>query len=107
PGLVVRRVVFDPGDPLTITWGGSLPALFPGPLVLLLADDGLCRGEAGDGDSERGAADVVEADPVAELDRPRVAAVLPADAALEVLAGAPALLHGDLDQLTDAARVQR
>ena len=44
-------------------------------------------GESGDGDSEGGATDVVEADFVAEVDAARVAAVFAADAALEIGAG--------------------
>jgi Tol biopolymer transport system component len=48
---------------------------------------GLGRGEAGDGHAEGRAADVVEADLVAEVHRRRVAAVLAADAELEVLGG--------------------
>ena len=44
----------------------------------------LCGGQLGDGDSAGGAAHVAEADLVAGHDRGRVAAVLAADAALEV-----------------------
>jgi hypothetical protein len=44
---------------------------------------------------------------VAEVDAARVAAVLAADADLEVLAGGAALLDGHLDQLADAGLVER
>ena len=63
--------------------------------------------EARDGNSEGGAADVVEADGVAELDGAWVAAVFTADAALEIFAGLAAELDSQLDQLTDAAGVER
>ena len=49
-----------------------------------LLDRGLRRGEAGDGQAEGRAAHVVHPGPVAELDGLRVAAVLAADAHLEV-----------------------
>src|SRR5688572_31014000 len=64
-------------------------------------------GQSGDGDAEGGAADVVEADRVAELDRLRVAAVFAADAALEVRVRLAAELHAHADQLPDAAEVDR
>ena len=53
------------------------------------------------------AADVVEPEPVAERDRLRLAAVLAADAELEVLARAAAALDRDLHQVADAVLVDR
>src|SRR5689334_20704608 len=70
-------------------------------------DDRLGRGEAGDRHPERAAADVVEADPVEEVDRLGVAAVLAADAELELLVHRTAALGADLDELADARLVDR
>src|SRR5581483_4229053 len=67
----------------------------------------LGRGEPGDGHPERRAGDVVEPDRVAEGNRIRVAAVLAADADLEVGARAPALLDGEPHLAPDADRVER
>ena len=53
----------------------------------------LRRRQAGDRHAERAAADVIQPDLVAELDRVRVAAVLAADADLQVRPRRPALLH--------------
>ena len=65
------------------------------------------RLQAGDRDAERRAGDVVQAHLVEEVDRLRVAAVLAADAELEVGAGGPAGLDGDADQRADAVPVDR
>jgi hypothetical protein len=62
------------------------PSSFP-----LFPQRRLGRGQAGDGHAERAAAYVVEADFVAELDGVGVAAVLSADADLQVLSLAPSL----------------
>src|SRR5690242_7438697 len=67
----------------------------------------LRRCEAGDGDAIRRHADVVQADLLEEVDRRRIAAVLAADAELQVRARAAALLDRDVDQLADADRVER
>src|SRR5688500_1962642 len=75
--------------------------------ALAFLDRGMRGGQSGDGDAEGGAADVVEADRVAELDRLRVAAVFAADAALEVRVRLAAELHAHADQLADAAEVDR
>ena len=47
-------------------------------------DGSLCGSEAGDGHAERAAGDIVQADLVAELDGHGVAAVLAADAEVNV-----------------------
>ena len=62
----------------------------------------LRRGEAGDRDAERRARHVVEMRRLAEGDRGRIAAVLAADAELDVGPRRPAALDGDLDQFADA-----
>src|SRR5438067_729623 len=67
----------------------------------------LRRCEPGDGHAVRRAADVVEAEPVAELDRLRVAAVLAADAELDRRLHLAPALDGDAHQLTDAFLVER
>src|SRR6476469_4476290 len=72
PGLGLSRAVL----PALL----FLPPLPPDRLRLL--DRGMGRGQSGDGDAEGAAADVVQADLVAELDGLGVAAVLAADAAL-------------------------
>src|SRR5260221_14229793 len=64
-------------------------------------------GEAGDGDGVGGARDVVEPDLLAELDRGGIAAMLAADAELEVLARPPAALAGDAHELADALDIER
>src|SRR5207247_11252759 len=72
----------------------------------LLLERGLRRREPGDGNAERGAGHVVHPRVVAELDRAGLAAVLAADADLEVAARPPAQAHGGLDQLADAFLVE-
>ena len=62
--------------------------------------------QPGDRDAERRAGDVVQADPVEEVHRVGVAAVLAADADLEVGPGRPAALGADPDQLADALDVE-
>src|SRR5688572_2566710 len=64
-------------------------------------------GQPRDRHPERGAADVVEPDLVTELDRARLAAVLAADADLEVRPGLPSLGDGHLHQPADALAVER
>ena len=59
-------------------------------------------GQAGDGYAEGGAGDVVEAQAVAEGDALGVAAVLAADADLQVRAHLAPGLHGQFDQLAHA-----
>src|SRR5579883_1232091 len=73
----------------------------------LLAERRLRGREARDRNAERRARDVVESDEVAELDRGRIAAVLAADAELEVLAHLAAALARDRDQFADAFAVDR
>src|SRR5579871_4749786 len=67
----------------------------------------LRRRQPGNGDAERRAGNIVEADLLAELDRGRVAAVLAADAELQPEPGLAAALGGKGDQLTDALAVER
>ena len=81
-------------------------------VALRLAQRGLGGGQAGDRHAERRAAHVVHADLVAEDHAVRVAAVLAADADLQVLAvlrlaALAALLDAHLDELADAADVDR
>src|SRR5690606_17555193 len=79
-----------------------LLALRAGPGV----QGGLGGGEAGDRHAVGRAADVVEADSLAEGDGGGVAAVLAADAHLDALARGPAPLGGDADQVADAVLVE-
>src|SRR6188472_3225303 len=68
--------------------------------------DGRAAGfKPGDGDPERRAGHVVQADLVEEMDGFGVAAVFPADAELEVRSAAPTLGCPDLHQSTDAVGV--
>src|SRR5436305_13161617 len=73
----------------------------------LLAERGLRRGEPRDRHAERRARHVVEPDLVAERNRRRIAAVLAADADLEVLAHLAAALHADPNQPPNAFTVDR
>src|SRR5262249_35492419 len=66
----------------------------------------LRRGEARDRDAERRAADVVEAHGLEEADARGIAAVLAADADLELRFGRPSALDRRLDQLTPALLVE-
>src|SRR5690606_19467759 len=72
------------------------------PTVAPSGQGGLGGGEAGDRHARGRAAHVVEADLVEELDRGGVAAVLAANAELQVLAGGAATFGGDRNQLADA-----
>src|SRR5260221_10972300 len=85
--------------------------LTPTNLLLLclrrLLDRRMRRRQPRDRHAERRAAHVVQSNAVAELNGARVAAVFAADAALEILAGLAAELHGHRNQLADAARVER
>src|SRR5215210_7480043 len=71
-----------------------------------LRQRGLCRSEARERHAVGRAADVVEPEPVAERDRLRLAAVLAADAELEVLLDAAPALDGDAHQVADAVLVE-
>ena len=62
-------------------------------------------GEFRDGDAEGAAADVVEAELVAEHDGAGFSAVFAADAELELRAGRAAVFAGDLHQATDAGLI--
>src|SRR5258706_8618169 len=70
-------------------------------------DRGPARFEPRDRYAERRAGHVVEPDLVEEVDRVRIAAVLAADADLEVRPRGPALLDRDPDEPADAVPVNR
>src|ERR1700723_276254 len=76
------------------------------PSPRLPAQRRLRGGEAGDGNAEGGARDIVEPRLLAEGDRGRIAAVLAADAELEIGPGLAAALGGDGDELANAFGVQ-
>ena len=77
-------------------------------MSLLALLEGSAAGlEPRDRDAERRAGDVVEADLVEEVHAVGVAAVLAADADLQVRLGGPALLDGDAHQPADAVAVDR
>jgi hypothetical protein len=65
------------------------------------------RRKSGDRHAIRRAAHVVQPDRFEELNRRRVAAVLAANAELEVRLDRPALFHGNLDQLAHAGLIDR
>src|SRR5688572_5680884 len=69
-------------------------------------DPGLRRAQPCDGDHERRARDVGHVHPVTELDGRRLAAVLAADADLEVGARATPALDADLDELAHTLLVE-
>ena len=73
---------------------------------LHILDRCLRGGEAGDGNAERGAGDVVEADLVAELDGGGVAAVLAADTDVQARIDGLAQLDGHIHQLAHAGLVE-
>src|SRR3954470_10651277 len=73
----------------------------------LLAERGLRRRQPRDRHAERRARHVVEPDLMAERDRSGIAAVLAADADLEVLADLAAALDADPHQRADAVAVDR
>jgi predicted MFS family arabinose efflux permease len=63
--------------------------------------------EAGDGDPERRAGRVIQTDPVEEVNRIRIAAVLATDPELEARPHRPALLGADPHQFADPVDVDR
>src|SRR5437899_13108130 len=71
----------------------------------LAFDHGLRRGQAGDGDAEGRAGDVVQAGAVAELDAGGVAAVFAADAAFETFLRFPALGDRHFHELSDSGLI--
>src|SRR5262249_49603232 len=75
--------------------------------LLLRFQRRLGGGEAGDGDALRRTADVVEADARAELHARRLAAMLAADADLQVRTLRPALRGAHLHQFADAFLIDR
>src|SRR5262245_17448459 len=87
---------------------GAAPLALPSIALRRRAAHRRLRGrELRDRHAERRAGHVVQPDPVAELHARRVAAVLAADAQLELGPGLPALLRGDLHQRAHALLVQR
>src|SRR5215467_12706263 len=83
------------------SWPSSLSCL------LLGCDRCLSGRQPRDGNAERRRADVVEADLLEKLNRVGIAAVLAADAELDVFPRAAPLRNGDLDELADAGLVDR
>src|SRR5258707_5575403 len=73
----------------------------------LLAERGLRRGEPRDRHAERRAGHVVEPDLMAERDRGGIAAVLAADADLELVARLAPALDAGAHQFSDAPAVRR
>ena len=71
-------------------------------LLALFADGSLCGGEAGDRNAERAAGDIGQAELMAELDGGRIAAVLAADADVQLRTDLLAHGAGHLHQLADA-----
>src|SRR5437870_3898819 len=71
----------------------------------LFAEHGLRRGEARDRNPKRRTRHIVQADLVAELDRCRVAAVLSADADLQILTRHAPALHGHAHHFADAVLI--
>src|SRR5277367_1547553 len=72
-----------------------------------LAERGLCCGEPRDRHAIGRARDVIEADLVAERHRSRIAAMLAADADLEIGPRLAAARDADLDQFADAVAIDR
>ena len=72
----------------------------------LIFNSSLCGGKARDGHAEGGAAHIVQAHAVAELDARRVAAVLAADAEAQLRTGLAAQLRSHLHQFAYAVLVQ-
>ena len=75
-------------------------------LLARVLDCGLSGGEAGDGNTVGRAADVVQANVVAELNTAGIAAVLTADAQTQVGVGLAAVMGSHLNQLANADLVQ-
>lgn len=67
---------------------------------------GLRGGKTRDRHAEKRATDVIEPGRLAKTDRGRIAAMIAADAKLDVRPCSAALAHGHLDQRADAYRVQ-
>src|SRR4051812_6685231 len=74
--------------------------------ALRFLQHGLRRRETRERDAVRGAAHVVEADLVTELDRARLAAVLAADAELDVRLRLAATLDADAHEVADSVPVE-
>ena len=72
------------------------------PFLLGVLDCSLCGGQTGDGHTEGGAGHIVQTHAVAELHAGGVAAVLAADAQMDVGAGGAAQLAGHIHQLAEA-----
>src|SRR5262249_45889732 len=73
----------------------------------VLAERRLCRREPGDRNPERRAGNVIKTNLMAERNRGRVAAVLAADADLEIIACRAAALDADPHQLADPFAIDR
>src|SRR5262249_25951448 len=79
----------------------------PRPRAPPLGERGVGGRETRNRDPVGGARDVVETAPMEEADGRRIAAVLAADADLELGARLASVLHGEGDQLADAFLVDR
>src|SRR3954471_7534220 len=104
-GVIARERPHRVACSSSISRRGRLSLRLPLRTGIRFLDRRVRCGQSRDRDAEGRAAHVVQADVVAELDGFRVAAVLAADAALEIAAHAAALLDGHADQLADAGRV--
>ena len=88
-------------------WGYAYHGLlFYESLFPLVFDSSLSGGESCDGNTERAAGNVAQTDVVAELHGGGVAALLAADAQLDVRAGLTSQLRGHLDEAADAGLIQ-
>src|SRR6185503_19058992 len=74
--------------------------------ALAVGERGVGGSEPRDRNAERRAADVVQPEAVAEIDAARIAAVLAADADLQVGARGAAEVDGDLHEVADAALIE-
>ena len=74
--------------------------------LLFVLEHGLGGGQPRDGHAVGRAAHVVKAETVAEFNRGGISAVLTADPELDVLAGSPALLNGELHESSNPLLIQ-
>src|SRR6266545_1547133 len=103
------RRLTPPGRKSTLsgrkTKRGSRPPAPPHQL-LLFAESRMSRGQTSDGHPEGGAGNIVKTDLVAEDDGGGVAAMLAADAELDVAPGGAPLVAPHFDQLSDAVLIE-
>src|SRR5262249_42318013 len=94
-------MLYHGGRPVQAARGSSLPA------ARVLAQRGLGGRKPRDWNTERRAGNVIKTDLMKERNRGRIAAVLAADADLEVIARRAAALDADPHQLADAFTIDR